>query len=159
MTALAQTVTLSDGNTIEVIRAKARVVMEVLRETAFKPQETSLERDGKNRLTEWAKWQKGGQGLGYRAVEPFAAIITPTPGNLILGPMPPEIALTDRAVCVLRYRSRSMLWSAIEEHFLCNDAAPVKWKRMGKTRMGFYRLVDRACAQIMLIIRDLPAEQ
>lgn len=109
--------------------------------------------EGGRLLSEWALYQKGGSGRGYPAMEPFTRLVTPTAGIVLIGPLPEEVAKTDRAVCVLRSHADHQLWCAIEQHYLRDDAAPVKWARLGKTRSGFYRLVDRAKARVFDLVQ------
>jgi len=115
-------------------------------------QPSSVEEGGRL-LTEWAKWQRGGNGRGYPSIVPFARLVTPTPADLIIGPLPEEIARTDRAVCELRFRSNRMLWLAIEQHYLCDDVVDVKCARLGLNRSPFYRLVDRAKSKVFDLVR------
>lgn len=109
--------------------------------------------EGGRLLTEWARYQRGGNGRGYPAMEPFTRLVTPTAGQILIGPMPEEVAKTDRAVSKLKRRSNGELWYAIEQHYLKDDAAPVKWARLGKTRSGFYRLVDRAKEKVFDLVQ------
>jgi len=114
-------------------------------------QSDALAQEGDRRLTEWARWQRGGVGTGYPVIVPFARLVTPTPAGLVIGPLPEDVARTDRAVCELRFRAHGMLWGVIEQHYLRSDAVDVKCARLGKSRAGFYRLLDRARIKIQMI--------
>lgn len=113
------------------------------------------EQEGDRRLTEWAKWTRGDDGVqGYPTVEPFTRLVTPT-GSGPVGPMPDEVAETDRAVCVLRNRHESVLWRAIQQNYLRHDSITVNMSVCGDvSRAGYYRLVKRAQRAIMQLVRS-----
>jgi hypothetical protein len=112
----------------------------------------TCEADGHRLLEEWRKWQRGGGAAGYPHIEPFERLVSPS-GGLPIGPMPDEVAATDRAVCALKHREKGMLWRVIEQHYLKDDPVDVKSARLGKSRAGFYRLLKRSQSRIADIVR------
>lgn len=113
----------------------------------------SNEQEGDRRLTEWAKWTRGDDGaLGYPRIQPFTRLITPASGGPV-GPMPEEVAITDRAVCVIKNREHSVLWRAIRQQYLRNDAITVSMRECSVSRAGYYRLVKRAQRAVMDLVR------
>lgn len=111
------------------------------------------EQEGDRRLTEWAKWTRGDDGaLGYPKIEPFTRLVTPSGGGPV-GPMPTEVAATDRAVCVIRNRHHSVLWRAIRQYYLRRDAITVSMHECSVSRAGYYRLVKRAQRAVMELLR------
>lgn len=116
--------------------------------------ELTYEQEGDRRLTEWAKWTRGDDAnLSYPRIEPYTKLVTPTDGGPT-GPMPDEVAETDRAVCALKNRERSVLWRAIRQNYLRSDAITVSMQVCSTSRAGYYRLVKRAQRRIMDLIRD-----
>lgn len=116
--------------------------------------EATVQAEGDRLLEEWSKWQRGGGASGYPTMEPFERLVTPSSG-LPIGPMPTNVALTDRAVCILKQRHASILWSAIKQHYLTYTAVDVKAARLGKSRAGFYRLLKRAQARVADIVTTI----
>ncbi len=121
--------------------------------SSFQTRTETLTEQGKERLTNWAIWIRGDSTNGYPKIEPFTRLVTPAPEGPI-GPLPEEVAQTDRAVSVLRHRHKSILWRAIEQYFLRSDAVTVSMQACSTSRRGYYRLVDRACVKVMELIRD-----
>lgn len=112
----------------------------------------TYEAEGDRRLEEWARWQRGGGAAGFPGIEPFERLVAPSSG-LPIGPMPAEVAATDRAVCALKRREKGVLWRVIEQHYLTDHAVDVKARRLGRSRAGFYRLLKRAQAKVADIVR------
>jgi hypothetical protein len=113
----------------------------------------TIEQDGHNRLERWSQWTKGDEGaLGFPRIQPFTRLITPT-GSGPLGPMPDDVLITDRAVCELRNREHSVLWRAIKQFYLRNDAITVSMRECSVSRAGYYRLVKRAQRKVMELVR------
>lgn len=115
--------------------------------------QTTLEEQGDTRLKSWAEWTRGDDaGLGYPKIEPYTRLVTPT-GSYPAGPMPSDVAETDRAVCVIKQRHDSMLWRAIRQFYLTHDAVTVSMRECCCSRAGYYRLVDRARRKVMELVR------
>lgn len=116
-------------------------------------QPQTYEQQGDERLKAWALWSRGDDaGLGYPKIEPYTRLVTPTGGGPT-GPMPDEVAETDRAVCVLKNRQDSVLWRAIRQAYLRNDAVTVSMRVCSTSRAGYYRLVKRAQRAVMNLVR------
>lgn len=114
----------------------------------------TYEEQGDQRLKKWAEWSRGDDGaLGYPKVEPFTRLVTPAGGGPT-GPMPDDVAETDRAVCVIKNRDRSVLWRAICQFYLRNDAINVSMRECSVSRAGYYRLVKRAQRKVMELVRS-----
>lgn len=116
-------------------------------------QPQTYEQQGDDRLKAWAEWTRGEDaGLGYPKIEPYTRLVTPT-GGAPTGPMPDVVAETDRAVCVLKNRHDSVLWRAIRQNYLRNDAITVSMRVCSVSRAGYYRLVKRAQRAVMELVR------
>lgn len=123
-------------------------------ERAVPEERSTVQAEGDRLLEEWAKWQRGGGASGYPTMEPFERLVTPSSG-LPIGPMPANVAMTDRAVCILKQRHASILWAVIKQHYLTDTAIDVKAAKVGKSRAGFYRLLKRAQARVADIVLTL----
>lgn len=114
----------------------------------------TLEAQGNARLLAWAPWaREGDQGLSYPKIEPYTRLVTPSAGGPS-GPMPEDVAVTDRAVSVLRFRHKSVLWRAIRQEYLRDDAVIVSARECSVSRAGYYRLIKRAQRAIMELVRQ-----
>ena len=117
-----------------------------------------IENAGDLLLAQWAKWTRHHSNLGYprrsvteKVKEGGITAGSPRPPTAL----PDDVALTDRAVAVLRNRNRSALWRAIQIRYV--DGAPLEAlaRDMGISRSGAYRLTRRAQRAVYLARENL----
>lgn len=139
----------------------ARFVATILAKQASRAEE-SIENQGDLWLAQWARWTRHHANLGYPRRSVTEKI---KEGGITAGsPRPPtalpdEVALTDRAVAMIRTRNQSVLWRTIKIRYI--DCAPLEAlaQDMGISRSGAYRLTRRAQRSVYLQRESLSPER